>query len=313
MITHNLTSGIDHETLQANAPLVLRDLNKTYGGGVRANRDINLTMAPGEMLGILGPNGAGKTTLIRQITTELIPTSGTVTILGHDAVAEPTKVKTLLGIVPQEATLLDHLTVFQHLRIFAKLRGYNGRTAKHRAEELVGELHMEDYRDAPIHTLSGGLRRRILIGIAALARPPLMVLDEPTTGLDPHSRRELWAMLRRYMESGTSVIITTHYMEEAESLCDRVGIIVDGQLVALDTVANLRVNHGYEFKITYSEHGATRDPITLYGANEQRLVERVRAKGETQFILSHTNLEDLYLALTESQDGREEDLITNPA
>ena len=303
MIAQNLTDGSDRETNPTDAPLVLRELNKTYKGGIWANRNINLTMEPGEMLGILGPNGAGKTTLIRQITTELIPTSGTVTVLGHDAVAEPTKVKSLLGIVPQEATLLDHLTVFQHLRIFAKLRGYDGRTAKRRAEELVGELHMDDYRDERIGILSGGFRRRILIGIAALARPPLMVLDEPTTGLDPHSRRELWAMLRRYMESGTAVIITTHYMEEAEALCDRVGIIVGGQLVALDTVANLRTDHGYEFKITYYANGASRDPITLYGATEQQLVAQVRAKGEDQFILSNTNLEDVYLALTSDTES----------
>lgn len=301
MTTDNLARAIDHETLQANAPLELRNLNKTYSSGVQANRSINLTMATGEMLGILGPNGAGKTTLIRQITTELIPTSGTVTILGHDAIAEPTKVKTLLGIVPQEAILLDHLTVFQHLRIFAKLRGSPGRAGKQRAEELVVELHMEEYRNAPIRTLSGGLKRRVLVGIAALAQPPLMVLDEPTTGLDPQSRQELWALLRRYRESGTAVIITTHYMEEAEALCDRVAIIVNGQLVALDTVANLLIEHDYKFKITYYSKKDTRDPITLYGSSEQELVELVRARGEDQFVLSNANLEDLYLALTSSE------------
>ena len=224
---------------QADIPLVLRDLHKKYANGTWANRGISLTCGRGEVLGILGPNGAGKTTLVRQITTELVPSSGDVHIFGYDVVTQPTAVKRLLGIMPQEASLFEQITVCQHLRIFGKLRGLTPRAANFRAEELIHQLHLEEHRDVPTEKLSGGLRRRVLVGIAVLARPAMLVLDEPTTGLDPQARRELWSLLRTYKESGTTVLLTTHYMEEAEALCDRVGIIYDGHLLALDTVANL--------------------------------------------------------------------------
>ena len=284
----------------------MQSLNKRYKGGVWANRDISLAVEPGETLGILGPNGAGKTTLIRQITTELIPTSGTVRVMSFDAVKEPYKVKSLLGIVPQEATLFDYLTVYQHLRIFGKLRGYNGRDATRRADELTEELRLTEHRNVPIKKISGGMRRRILIGIAALAHPPLMVLDEPTTGLDPQSRRDLWVQLRRYKQAQTAVIITTHYMEEAEALCDRVGIILNGRLLALDTVANLLGSYSYEYKITYYANGSGGEAETIYGADDQELVERVRALGGENLTLSRTSLEDVYLAMTGGGDSGED-------
>ncbi len=291
----------DAEDRLGELPLVVQNLNKRYKGGVWASRDISMSLQPGETLGILGPNGAGKTTLIRQITTELIPTSGTIHVLGNDAVQEPNKVKSLLGIVPQEGTLFDYLTVYQHLNIFGKLRGYSGRDAARRAEELVEELRLTEHRDVAIKKISGGMRRRILVGIAALAHPPLMVLDEPTTGLDPQSRRDLWVQLRRYKKTKTSVIITTHYMEEAEQLCDRVGIILDGRLMALDTVANLRDSYSYEYKITYSANGSEDEFKTIYGADDQELMERVRALRGENFTLSRTSLEDVYLAITSGQ------------
>lgn len=279
-------------------PLVVRDLNKRYSNGIWANRGITFEAEPGEVLGILGPNGAGKTTLVRQITTELLPTAGGVRVFGHDVVAEPFIVKALLGVVPQEASLFDYLTPYQHLRIFGKLRGLAPRDASRRAEELIADLELAEHRNVPIEKLSGGLRRRVFVGIAALARPPLMVLDEPTTGQDPQSRRDLWSLLKRCQEQGTTILITTHYMEEAEALCDRVGIIQHGRLLALDTVANLRAAYGYEFKITYVPNGSTLEAVTLYGAGEQELVERVHVMGIRQFSVARTNLEDVYLALT---------------
>ena len=299
------TSLADAKPL-GESPLVVASLNKRYKRGVWANRDISLTVEPGETLGILGPNGAGKTTLIRQITTELIPTSGTIRVMGYDAIKEPYKAKSLLGIVPQEATLFDYLTVYQHLRIFGQLRGYNGRGAARRADELIEELRLTEHRNVPIKKISGGMRRRILIGIAALAHPPLMVLDEPTTGLDPQSRRDLWVQLRHYKQTQTAVIITTHYMEEAEALCDRVGIILNGRLLALDTVANLRGSYSYEYKITYSANDSGGESETIYGAAYQELVERVRAVGGENLTLSRTSLEDVYLAITGGGDSGED-------
>ncbi len=284
-------------------PLVVRDLNKRYKNGTWANRDISLTTEPGEILGILGPNGAGKTTLVRQITTELLPTSGQIHVLGLDVVAQPVRVKSLMGIAPQEADLFDYLTVSQHLRIFAKLRGLTPSRAARRAEELASDLDLLDHRNVPVGKLSGGLTRRVLVGIAVVARPPVMVLDEPTTGLDPQSRRNLWSLLKHYREEGVFVLLTTHSMDEAEALCDRVGIIQDGRLLALDSVAKLRSDHGFEFKVTYYPNGSTEGGQTLYGADDRELVSRVREMGFQQFSVARTTLEDVYLALTGGMEG----------
>ena len=283
--------------------LLVRGLNKRYGSGPWANYDISLTARPGEALSILGPNGAGKTTLVRQITSELLPTSGEVRVFGYDVVAEPYAAKALLGVVPQEATLFEYLTVYQHLRIFGKLRGLSPKDARRRADELIVDLHLTEYRNMTVDKLSGGLRRRVLIGNAALAGPPIMVLDEPTTGLDPRSRRDIWSLLRRHKEEGTTIILTTHYMEEAEALCDRVDIIQRGRLLALDTVSNLRAAHGYDFKVTYTCNGSAAEPQTLYGADDRELVEQARAMGASQYSVARTNLEDVYLALTGEEEA----------
>ena len=295
--------SVDPSASTDRPPLLVQNLSKRYKGGVWANSEINLTGNSGEILGIVGPNGAGKTTLVRQITTELLPTSGCVSVLGHDVVKEPNKVKSLLGVVPQEATLFDYLTVYHHLRIFAKLRGLKPRESGAKAEELIQDLDLMEHRDVLVRKLSGGLRRRVLVGIASTARPPVMVLDEPTTGLDPQSRRNLWSLLQRHREEGAFVLLTTHSMEEAEALCDRVGIIKGGRVLALDTVANLRANHGFQYKITYFPHGTISGGVTLYGADDQDLVARVREMGFPQYSVGLTNLEDVYLAITGGTDG----------
>ena len=284
------------------SPLVVSNLNKIYKGGLQANADINMTATSNEILGVLGPNGAGKTTLIRQITTELTPTSGDIQILGKSVVSEPAAVKALLGIMPQEATLFEYLTVHQHLRIFAKLRGISAKEAGKRADELTKDLDLLAYRNIVISNLSTGLKQRVLVGIAAISHPPVLVLDEPTTGLDPQSRRTLWSLLREYQRSGAFVLLTTHSMEEAEALCDRVGIIKDGRLLALDTVDNLRVNNGFEFKITYYPNGTNTKGTTVYGTDDQELVAQMNALEVKQFTVSRTTLEDIYLALTGGLD-----------
>ena len=155
----------------AEKPLVVTGICKQYRGGVRANEDISFEVEPGEILGILGPNGAGKTTLVRQITTELMPTSGSIRVFGVDVVAEPIKVKYMMGIVPQEGTLYPSMTVRQTFRIFGKLRGLTSRDARARADDLIADLRLEEHRDVISENLSGGLRRRVLVGIAALGNP----------------------------------------------------------------------------------------------------------------------------------------------
>ena len=286
-------------------PLAVEGLDKRYKRGVHANRSISLEAYPGEILGILGPNGAGKTTLVRQITTELLPTSGEIRVFGVDAVADPIGVKNLMGIVPQEAQLFEMLTVRETLRIFGKLRGLSGRDAKRRAEEVISDLRLDAHGNVINMKLSGGLKRRVMVGIAALADPGLIVLDEPTTGLDPQSRRDLWNLVREHSARGAAILMTTHYMEEAEALCDRVGVISNGRLLALDSVEGLKSSHGFDFKITYSANGDSGTTKTMYGKDDHDLVERVRVMGIRQFSVGRTTLEDVYLALTgeEAADG----------
>ena len=279
-----------------NSPAVeVSNLTKRYSGGTLANRDISFTVEPGEFLGILGPNGAGKTTLVRQITTELIPTEGGVRVFGIDGLSRPNEVKRFMGVMPQEAGLYWGLSVYDHLRIFGKLRGLPARSARRRAAELVADLGLEEHRDKQADHLSGGLKRRLLLGIAAVADPPLLVLDEPSAGLDPAARHYLWDLLRTAHRRGATILLTTHNMLEAEELCDRVGIIQSGALLAHDTVANLKSAHGYAYKITFD---AEEDVETLYGSDDRTLVAQVQSRGIRQYSVSKTTLEDVYLGLT---------------
>ena len=271
-------------------------LNKRYKDGTWANRDITFTIGEGELLGILGPNGAGKTTLVRQITTELLPTSGDVRVMDYDAVSEPTRVKSLMGTIPQEATLYPELSVWHHLRVFGRLHGLSRKDSRIRADELVDALRLVDHRDKDPGELSGGLRRRVLVGIAVLTRPALLVLDEPTAGLDPQSRRDLWALVTQYKVEGTAVLLTTHYMDEAEALSDRVGIINDGRMLAIDSVDSLRNAHKLEFKATFKSSDG--EEHTIYGGTSRALSERLRDQGVEEFTIARANLEDVYLALT---------------
>ena len=261
-------------------PVEVSDLNKRYKNGTWANRDITFTVGQGELVGILGPNGAGKTTLVRQITTELLPTSGDVRVMGYSAVSEPSRVKSLMGTIPQEATLFHRLSVRHHLRAFGRFHGLSRKDSRARADELIDALRLGDHRDKEPYELSGGLRRRVLVGIAVIARPLLLVLDEPTAGLDPQSRRDLWSVVTQYKAEGTAVLLTTHYMEEAEELSDRVGIIKDGRMLAIDTVDSLRSAHGLEFKARF--HG-DEGPRTIYGGTSHALSEQLRTQGVGEF------------------------------
>jgi ABC-2 type transport system ATP-binding protein len=217
----------------------VRGLVKRYRDGTVANRGIDFEMKAGEIVAIIGPNGAGKTTFLRQLTTELQPTFGAITIFGVDAIACADQAKRLMGITPQEAGVFESLTVRQHLELFGRLKGLAKCDAANAASRIAGELGLEADLARRVGALSGGQRRRILIGLALLGRPPLLILDEPTTGLDPASRQDVWRLLRRVVSEGATLLLSTHYMEEAERLSDRIGIITSGRLVALGTLSEL--------------------------------------------------------------------------
>jgi len=277
----------------------VRGLIKEYKDGTRANRGIDLDVPRGAIVTILGPNGAGKTTFLRQLTTELRPSAGTIRILGVDAIREPRRAKQQMGITPQEAGLFESLTVRQHLELFGRLKGLRKPDAVTASADLLEQLGLAAEAERRVGALSGGQRRRILIGLALLGRPPLLVLDEPTTGLDPVSRRAVWGVLRRVVQNGASVILSTHYMEEAERLSDRVGIISGGRLIAFGTVPELLARVRESYRLTYHDTSASAGDVRMCRfatfADARAHVER---RNLSEYSVARASLEDVYFELT---------------
>ncbi|GLZ11848.1 ABC transporter [Actinomadura sp. NBRC 104425] len=211
----------------------------TRRGTVEAVRGVDLSVAPGEIVGFLGPNGAGKTTTLRMLTTLLAPTAGTATVAGHDLRTDAAGVRRRIGYVAQGGGAAPAVPVGEELDLQARLYGVPDRAA--RIADLCARLELEGLLDRPAQALSGGQRRRLDIALGLVHRPPLVFLDEPTTGLDPHSRGNLWEHIRRMRdEDGTTVFLTTHYLEEADALCDRILIIDHGRIVAEGTPDELK-------------------------------------------------------------------------
>lgn len=253
----------------------------------------------GEVVSILGPNGAGKTTFLRQLTTELKPTAGRVEIFGTDAVAEPTCAKQMMGITPQEAGVFETLTVREHFELFARFKGLNKRESRLAAFDVADELGLAGEISRRVGRLSGGQRRRILIGLALLGRPPLLILDEPTTGLDPSSRQSVWKVVRRVVAEGATVIFSTHYMEEAERLSDRIAIIVGGRLLAFDTLDKLFARLERSYRLSYSDPF---DPLAeacvrFFSSFEEAQAHVAREK-LSEYQIARASLEDIYFTLT---------------
>ncbi len=208
------------------------NLSKTYAGGHRALKDVTLDIAAGEILALLGPNGAGKTTLISIICGIVNASSGSVTVAGHDIVADYRATRSMIGLVPQELTLGAFDTVWNTLCFSRGLFGHKPDPAY--LEQLLRDLSLWEKKDSELMTLSGGMKRRVLIGKALSHQPSVLFLDEPTAGVDVELRKDMWALVRRLRESGVTIILTTHYIEEAEAIADRVGVINDGELLLVD-------------------------------------------------------------------------------
>ena len=286
--------------VRPRAPAVsTHDLVKRYRDGTEANRGISIDVRRGEVVSILGPNGAGKTTFLRQLTTELRPTSGSVSVFGIDAIAEPDRAKGLMGITPQEAGVFETLTVCEHFVLFARLKHLSKHDAAAAAHRVIGDLGLLSEINKRVSALSGGQRRRILIGLALLGRPPLLVLDEPTTGLDPSSRRAVWGVIRRAVTEGATVILSTHYMEEAEHLSDRIAIIKTGDLIAFGNLDELLGRLDRSYRLSY------RDPLDPSSdlqvrhyasfAQAQKQIERELLR---EYSIARASLEDVYFELT---------------
>jgi ABC-type multidrug transport system ATPase subunit len=289
-------------TLPREIAVRVRDLVKVYRDGTEANRGISLEVRRGEVVAIVGPNGAGKTTFLRQLTTELRPTAGSISVFGVDAVAEPERAKRSMGITPQEAGVFERLTVREHFELFGRLKHLSKREAREAACEVIAELGLIAQTNKSVGALSGGQRRRILIGLALLGRPPLLVLDEPTTGLDPSSRRDVWRVIRRAVSAGTTVILSTHYMEEAERLSDRLGVISAGRLIAFGALDELLSRLDRSYRLSYRDAIDTIDPLSdlriRYFASFAQAQQHIARELISEYSIARASLEDVYFTLT---------------
>jgi lipooligosaccharide transport system ATP-binding protein len=290
----------------------IRGLRKVYNG-TSAVDGIDLAIPSGEFFGLLGPNGAGKTTTLRMLLGLTPIDAGSVRVLGMSVPEQEREIRALLGVVPQFDTLDPDFTVEENLVTYASYFGLSGPVLAKRIEELLEISNLEPRRRSRINTLSGGMKRRLTLARALINQPELVILDEPTTGLDPQARHHLWRQLRRLRDRGVTLVLTTHYMEEAEELCDRIAIIDAGRIIACDSPSALIAAHVEPWVISLSAASARRfiaDPSTLparmleiadswliYTADPAAVREELDAAG-----LPHSsraaNLEDVFLRLT---------------
>ena len=230
-------------------------LTKVYPGDIRAVDSLDLSVRRGEIFGLLGPNGAGKTTTAGMLTTRVIPTSGEAFVGGVDVVRHPTAAKQVIGVVPQSNTLDRALTVWENLYFHGRYFGMNAKTAKAEATRLLERFRLADRAKVDVNALSGGMAQRLMVARAIMHRPAILFLDEPTAGLDPQSRIAMWEILGELHIDGQTILLTTHYMEEADEMCDRVAIIDHGKMLALDTPAGLKQSVGIDAMVTVMADG----------------------------------------------------------
>jgi ABC-2 type transport system ATP-binding protein len=224
----------------ATEPSVVAEDVVRHFGDVKALDGVSLTVAAGTIYGLLGPNGAGKTTLIRVLTTLLKPDSGTGSVAGIDVVAHPHRAREVLGLAGQYAAVDEFLTGKENLEMVGNLYHLPSREVKARAREVLDRIHLTDAADRQVATYSGGMRRRLDLAASLVGRPEVLFLDEPTTGLDPRSRIEMWGLIQELVDAGTTVMLTTQYLDEADRLADRIGVIDQGRLITEGTATELK-------------------------------------------------------------------------
>lgn len=243
--------------------VTIKNLSKTYQTGHQALKDINLDIADGEILALLGPNGAGKTTLISIICGIVSASTGTVTANGFDNITDYRKTRELIGLVPQELTLGAFETVWNTIRFSRGLFGKKRDNAY--LEQLLKDLSLFDKKNSELRTLSGGMKRRVLIAKALSHEPKILFLDEPTAGVDVELRKDMWNIVRRLRDSGVTIILTTHYIEEAEEIADRIGVISNGELLLVEDKQTLMHNLGKKQLVVDLKEPAISLPNALTG------------------------------------------------
>lgn len=296
---------------QATCPVEVVQLTKVYQVGktrlpLRAVDGVDFTVREGEVFGLLGPNGAGKTTIIRMLTGLTRPTSGRARLLGFDLAHQAAHIKKRIGVVPEVSNLYDELSAFDNLVFAMQLYGVPRAERKARAEALLARFRLEDKRDTPFARLSRGMKRSLTIAAALVHRPPLLFLDEPTTGLDVMSARNLRRMIVDLRREGVTILLTTHYLEEAERLCDRIAIIVNGRIVALGSVDNLKsaLKSPNVVEITLTDSNNCTEIRRLEGEDVESAVRTAlaQAAAENRRVLAintlRPSLEDVFVQLT---------------
>jgi len=308
------------------APIIeTAGLTKTYTGtDFRAVDGLDLQVNPGEVFGLLGPNGAGKTTTVGVLTTRVVPSDGRASIAGIDVVEHPSLVKQMIGVVSQQNTLDRQLTPWENLYWHGRLFGMGAKDSRQTADDLLERFQLTRFARASVYALSGGMAQRLMVARAVFHRPAVLFLDEPTSGLDPQGRLALWDLLGGLNEEGQTILLTTHYMEEADRLCDRVAIMDHGRVLALGSPEELKRSVGADTVVTvrapgdveqlaavFQQHleGVTRirttvDGVELHVRGADRLVPRVVEAAESSgfsladISVTQPSLETVFIGLT---------------
>jgi ABC-2 type transport system ATP-binding protein len=277
-------------------------LTKTYPGtDFRAVDELNLRVGTGEVFGLLGPNGAGKTTTVGVLTTRVIPTAGQAYVGGIDVVAHPALAKQLIGVVSQQNTLDRQLTSWENLYFHGRLFGMGSRESRQMADELLERFQLSRFASASVYALSGGMAQRLMVARAIFHRPAVLFLDEPTAGLDPQGRLALWELLRDLNAEGQTIMLTTHYMEEADKLCGRVAIMDHGKILALDTPTALKTSVGADTIVTVKADG---DPDAMAEVFRRRIDGVTRTRTVSGGVELHIKgSERLVPRVVEAADG----------
>ncbi len=277
--------------------LELRQLSKQYGN-IQAVSSLDLKIDSGEIFGLLGPNGAGKTTTIRMLTMLTKPSGGSALINGYEITSELSKVKKEIGVVPQHMNLDQDLTARENLELHGRLHKIPQVERQHRIQELLAYVELTDRAHDLVGKFSGGMKRRLMIARALMHQPSVLFLDEPTAGLDPQTRRKIWDLIRRMNSEGMTVLLTTHYIEEAELLCHRVGIMDHGRLIALDMPAELKKKVG-EIVVEVLNRGNTE---YRFFADRETALQYAGSLAKNVAI-REANLEDVFVELTGRKVG----------
>jgi ABC-2 type transport system ATP-binding protein len=302
-------------------------VTKKYKGSVSfALNNISLNIEPGRIFTLLGRNGAGKTTFVRICATQLLPTSGTVKIFNNDLIKDTEKIRNYISIVPQEGRPLRALTPWDHVYYWLRIRGVNKYESSERTKKVLRDFELYDVRNKLSMYLSGGMKQKILVAMAMATESKLLFLDEPTIGLDPVSRRQIWKAIKEKKESGTTIMLTTHYMDEAEVLSDDIVIIDKGIVIAQGTISDIRNKIKENIKIEISKSGIEMETLKSYGSvidsgadilklftfesNIQEL-SGIAIKKNLFFKVSPITLDDVFVSLVGSEPNNSDDSHVN--